>query len=180
MQGGGKTTLFGIVMMVLGVLAMATPIAVGASIILMIGILVLVGGIIRLVWAARSAAGGQRNLWYVIGGLMVVAGIMMLVRPDVASGFLTILLAIYFVADGVFEIVAGLRIRPLQGWLWILMGGILSLVLGLLIWQQFPISGALAIGVFIGIKLFLAGLTMVTVGSAVSAAMKQAKGGSVN
>jgi len=155
----------GIILMVLGVLAIGAPLAVGTSIILFVGILMIVGGIVRLVWAAKAPKGGDRNLWFVIGGLMAVCGIVMLARPGIASGVLTILLAVYFIADGLFEIVGAFRVKPTKGWTWLLFSGALSFVLGVLIWQQFPISGALAIGVFLGIKLILAGLMMVTVGA---------------
>jgi len=175
MKGTGKMTVLGLMLMVLGVLAIAAPLAVGTSVILMIGVLVLIGGIIRLVWAARSPSGSERNLWFIIGGLMALCGIVMLARPGVASGFLTILLAIYFIADGSFEIIGSFQVKPAEGWGWMLFGGIISLLLGILIWRQFPISGALAIGVFLGIKLILSGLMTLMVGATARSILKDAE-----
>jgi len=107
---------------------------------------------------------------------MTVCGIVMLAKPGIASGVLTILLAVYLIADGLFEIVGSFRVRPTKGWTWLLFSGALSLVLGILIWKQFPISGALAIGVFLGIKLILAGLMVVTVGMTPRSMAKGAEG----
>jgi uncharacterized membrane protein HdeD (DUF308 family) len=57
--------------------------------------------------------------------------------------------------------------RPLSGWGWILFGGIVSIWLGVFIWRQYPLSGAWAIGILLGIKLLLVGLIMFMGGSAV-------------
>ena len=146
---------------------------IGGSVVLLIGILVLVGGIARLLWAFK-AEGGERLFFIVIGSLTTLAGILMVANPMFTAGLLTILLTIYFIADGIFEIAGALRVRPTAGWGWMLFAGIVSLALGVMIWQQFPLSGAVAIGVLIGIKLFLAGLMMITVGTTVRAAVKAA------
>ena len=72
--------------------------------------------------------------------------------------------------------IAALRIKPDRGWGWLLFGGIVSLLLGLLIWREFPLSGTWAVGVLVGVKLLFAGLSIVTVGSAVRSAGKAATG----
>jgi len=48
-----------------------------------------------------------------------------------------------------------------------LFGGIISILLGSMIWRQFPLSGAWAIGIMLGIKLFFVGLIMLTTGTAI-------------
>jgi uncharacterized membrane protein HdeD (DUF308 family) len=78
---------------------------------------------------------------------------------------LTLVLAGYFVIDGLFEIIGAFQVKPATGWGFLLFGGVVSLALGMMIWRQFPISGAWAIGILVGVKLLFAGLAMVTVGS---------------
>jgi uncharacterized membrane protein HdeD (DUF308 family) len=70
------------------------------------------------------------------------------------------------------EISAGNQRRPLPGSGWLIFGGVLSILLGAMIWAQFPLSGAFAIGILLGIKLFMVGLIMVTGGSALSASAR--------
>jgi uncharacterized membrane protein HdeD (DUF308 family) len=53
-------------------------------------------------------------------------------------------------------------LKPGTGWGWLLFGGIVSILLGIIIWRQFPLSGVFAIGILFGIKLFFNGLLMVT------------------
>jgi uncharacterized membrane protein HdeD (DUF308 family) len=103
---------------------------------------------------------------FVIGVLTLLCGIALLAHPLFASGVLTILLAVYFVADGISEIAAGFG-RMGDGGGWLLFGGIVSILLGAMIWAQYPLSGAWAMGTLLGIKLFFVGLTMIAGGSAV-------------
>ena len=88
-------------------------------------------------------------------------------KDPFASGVLAIMLAVYFILDGIGEISAAFQRRPADGWGWLLFGGIVSILLGLMIWGQFPLSGLWAIGILLGIKLFFIGLIMVTAGSVV-------------
>jgi uncharacterized membrane protein HdeD (DUF308 family) len=65
---------------------------------------------------------------------------------------------------------AALRIRPAPGSGWLLLGGFVSILLGILIWRQFPFSSLWAIGVLLGVKLIMVGTLMLKVGSVVRAA----------
>ncbi len=109
---------------------------------------------------------------FAIGGLTLLCGIALVGNPLFASGVLTIVLASYFFVDGIFEIAAAFRLRSEPGWGWMFFGGIVSILLGIMIWRQFPLSGAWAIGILLGIKLFFVGLIMVTTGSTVRSLAK--------
>ena len=58
-----------------------------------------------------------------------------------------------------------------------MFGGVLSFTLGLMIWRQYPLSGPMAIGILIGLKLFFAGITMLTVGSVLRSSIADATQG---
>ena len=161
----GMTTL-GIICIILGILALLTPGLTGLSITTALGILVLVAGIIRVVWAFQAGSIGKDILMLAIGGFTILCGIVLISNPIFASGMLTILLAAYFILDGISEVFIGVKIGTNAGGGWLLFGGIVSILLGLMMWHQFPLSGAWALGILLGIKLFLVGLTMVTLGSA--------------
>ncbi|MDH3198424.1 MAG: DUF308 domain-containing protein [Candidatus Krumholzibacteria bacterium] len=162
---GGRMTIIGVITMVFGIMAISTPLLAGKGVALLIGILVLLAGLSRLLWAFR-ASGGERVFLLVVGVLTTVCGVVMVANPLFTAGVLAILLAIYFIADGIFEIMGAFSLRPERGWGWLFFAGIVSLALGIMIWRQFPLSGLVAVGVLLGIKLFLAGLLMITVGSA--------------
>jgi uncharacterized membrane protein HdeD (DUF308 family) len=131
-------------------------------------------------WAFQTGSLGKGVLVFVIGGLTLLAGIALLANPLLASGVLTIVLAIYFVVDGVAEIATAVALPPGPGRGWLLFGGAVSILLGIIIWRQFPLSGVWAIGVLLGIKLLFGGMIMVAGGStvrAVGGAMDAAEAG---
>jgi hypothetical protein len=78
---------------------------------------------------------------------------------------LTLLLAVYFFVDGISEIIAALKIKPDQGWGWVLFNGVIALLLGIMIWRQWPMSGQWAIGVLVGVHILITGWTMIVLGT---------------
>ncbi len=160
---GRNVFLFGVVVMILGILAMLAPMVTGFSVTVLLGILVIGAGIARMFWAFDADGFGKGLLAFALGGLTLVAGGILIAKPLVAASVLTILLASYFLIDGIFEIVAAFQIKP-EGWGWLLFAGCVSVLLAIMLWWQFPLSGPWAMGILIGIKLFLVGILMMTVG----------------
>ena len=168
-KGGKRMSRLGIATMILGFLAILAPILVGFSLLWILGLLVVGAGLVRMFWAFQTGSLGKGVLVFAIGGLTLLAGIALLANPMLASGALTIVLAIYFVVDGAAEIGTAFAIPRGSRRRWMLFGGIVSIVLGVMIWRQFPLSGVWAIGVLLGIKLLFGGMIMVATGSTVRA-----------
>jgi uncharacterized membrane protein HdeD (DUF308 family) len=136
----------------------------GLSVAVLLGLVVLAAGVVRMLWAFRSD-----GVWsFALGSLTFLCGLALLANPLFASGVMSVVLAAYFILDGVFEIGAGFgSTGPGRGWL--AFAGVISILLGAMIWVQFPWSGAWAMGILLGIKLFLVGLVMIAGGSTVRA-----------
>lgn len=162
--GGTRMTTWGILTMVLGVIAMVTPMLTGFSILLLLGVIVMAAGVLRMIWAFKAGSVGRGLLMFVLGLLTLAVGLLLLVNPVFAAVSVTILLTIYLLVDGVAEIYAGLQRKPDAGWGWLTIGGVVSVLLGVMIWRQAPLAGVWALGLFLGIKLFFVGLMMMTVG----------------
>ena len=156
----------GIAMIVAGVLALLAPLAAGLSIALLVGIMLTIGGVANLALVFRSGSLAQGAILALVGLLSLIAGGYSIAQPVAALAALTIVLAIYFVASGVLETVAAIGARPESGWKLLLVSGIVSLLLGLLIWAQFPLSGAWAVGILVGLRLLITGWTMTAIASA--------------
>ena len=156
---------FGIFTIILGILVLLSPFITGAWVVLLIGLLVVAAGIARMIWAFRSGSLGKTVLRFFVGLLTLLCGIALVVtmvtNPVLASGIITIILAIYLIVDGVFEVATAIATRRTSGWGWLLAGGIISVLLGVMIWSRFPLSGIWAIGVFLGIKLLFIGTDMI-------------------
>jgi uncharacterized membrane protein HdeD (DUF308 family) len=107
----------------------------------------------------------EKAMSLILGIIIALAGIAVIGHPILGLAFLTLLLVGYFVAEGVWKIVVSFRYKPATGWKWLLASGVLSLLLGLLIWSQWPVSGMWAVGVLVGVNLFGTGLALVTLAS---------------
>ena len=159
----------GIFMIIGGFLAVAAPFAAGLSVTVAAGFLLLVTGIAQMLLAFRSGTMGETVALLLLGVLSALTGAYMLSQPGAALGVLTLFVAGFFVAQGAVEIMAALRARPTAGWGWFLFGGVVSLLLGVMVWRQFPLSGVWAIGTLVGVRLLMSGVSLVAVASTVKA-----------
>jgi uncharacterized membrane protein HdeD (DUF308 family) len=172
-QNAGLSIGLGVLVLVAGILALSTPAVAGLSVAALVGFLLIMGGAAQVVFAYQSNEGIWR---YLAGILTVVAGGYLAFNAAVAATTLSIFLLIFLLATGIVEILLALRIRPIDGWLWTLVTGVLSVVLGIMIWQQFPLSGLVAVGVFLGIKLCFTGMTLIMLGTAARRIAKDSAG----
>jgi uncharacterized membrane protein HdeD (DUF308 family) len=155
----------GIVLIALGVAAVLTPAVAGSAVVIVIGFILLVAGAVPIVRGLKTEAGMEKATSLTLGVITSLAGIAIIVHPLFGLAFLTLLLVGYFVAEGVWKIVVSFRYKPATGWKWLLASGVLSLILGLLIWSQWPVSGLWAVGVLVGVNLLGTGLALVTLAS---------------
>jgi uncharacterized membrane protein HdeD (DUF308 family) len=164
----------GIFIAIAGVLALVAPLAAGLSVAIAVGVLLVVSGVSRIFLAFKMGSFGHGLLMFVIGLLSALAGGYMLARPGMALATITIVLASYFIVDGVFEIIWAFRLRPIKGWGWTLFSGIVALALGIMIWRQFPVSGVWAVGTLAGIHLIFGGTSLASLCGAARSAAKEA------
>ncbi len=169
-KDAGTAQWVGIVMIIAGILSLMAPLGAGLSIAMLTGALMLVGGIGQLFVVFRAGSFGEGLLLAILAFMGIIAGGYMLLQPAAGLAVLTLFLAAYFMATGVIEIFGAFGARPAQGWGWLLICGISSLLLGAMIWLQFPISGVWAIGVLVGVRLLISGWTLTAIARAAKAA----------
>jgi uncharacterized membrane protein HdeD (DUF308 family) len=157
---GGQFKWLGIALIVLGVAAILSPAAAGSAVVVVIGIILLVAGVAAAIRGLQAATGMEKVLGLLLGVVTALAGVAVLGRPLFGLGLLTLVLAAYFMVEGVCKIVVSFRFRPANGWLWLLISGALSLLLGVLIWSQWPMSGLWAVGVLVGLNLMSTGFAL--------------------
>jgi uncharacterized membrane protein HdeD (DUF308 family) len=152
----------GIVMMILGVLAVAVPNIATLAVEIFVGWLFFAGGIFRAisVWHSRQAPG---FVWSLLAAVLsVVLGLILIFHPLAGVLTLTMVLVAFFVIEGIASIVAAIEHRQhLRSWGWVLFSGIIDLLLAYLIWQGWPSSASWAIGLLVGINMLFLGLSLV-------------------
>ena len=160
-------TLMGVLLIILGVLAIGTPAVAGKAVVLVIGTMLLLAGIVQIVSGLRSEGWSKKLPPLILGVIVALCGLGLLGEPWVGMKFITLVLAIFFVVEGIWKIIASFSYRPASGWLLILASGVITLFLGLFIWKQWPVSGLWAVGILVGVNLLMTGISMVALASTV-------------
>jgi uncharacterized membrane protein HdeD (DUF308 family) len=152
----GWFLVLGIALVVLGVIALAVPHLATLTSVMLFGWLVMLGGVFEAV-AAFSAPKWTGVLLHLLSGILgVVVGTLTITHPAAGAGALTLLLASFFFVSGFFRIGAAVMLR-FPAWGWAVFGGIVSALLGALIWAEWPSSAVWVIGTFVAIDLLLRG-----------------------
>ena len=153
----------GIVLVVLGAMAIAVPPIATLSFNIIIGSLLLASGVMGLIATfARSSAPGF--WWSLLSAIIAIAaGSMLLVMPISGVISLTLVLIAFFVAEGVASIMYAISHRnEMPGaWIVMLLSGLVDIVLGGMIFAGLPSSAAWAIGLLLGINLIFGGIAVI-------------------
>jgi len=149
-----------IIIILIGLFAVFFPVAMGKITVVLLGILFILGGGLRLSFAIFSSSTGSKLLRYIFSILMILIGIWLIATPDVGLKILTVALAVYFIADGISSIVYSFSVMPRAAGTYLLLNGIISLLLGILIWANWPHAGNYFLGIYVGIKLLFDGLAL--------------------
>ena len=157
----GWLLALGILMIILGVVAMAAPVVATIAVQVMLGWLLVISGIAEGIHAFMVKEWRGFLLELLSAVLYLGVGLLLLVDPLKGALALTLVLAVFLLVEGIFKIITALRVRDHRGWGWLLASGIVSVVLGVLIWAQWPASGLWVIGLLVGIQLLFTGWSLV-------------------
>lgn len=151
----------GIILILLGGMGISAAGLVTLASVVFFGWLLIIGGAavaIHAFWAKRWSG---FFLQLLSGVLYLIVGWILVTRPGIGALTLTLVLAISLVVQGAFRIGVALSTR-MDGWGMLLVSGIITLVLGLMIWNEWPLSGIWVIGLFVGIDLIFYGWWLVS------------------
>lgn len=167
-QSDSKSSIgLAVVLILLGMLAIALPYATSFGIVRVLSWLIIFDGITQLVQAFRSEGGGRAIWKFLVALLYVAGGIYLLVHPMIGLVGLTLVMALFFFAEGVIELANFISTRGTGGSSWLLLHGIASLLLGLVIWRRWPISSLWTVGLLVGIGMIMTGVTRLMMALAV-------------
>jgi uncharacterized membrane protein HdeD (DUF308 family) len=164
-KNAGWLVVLGVVTVIAGFLAMASPLVAGLSVTVLIGIAMVIAGVARTIGAFHAGSFGQGALAFVGGILTFAAGVILAARPGIGLATLTLVLGGYLLVDGISGALLAFHVRPEKGWGWMLFSAAMGVVLGILLLKEWPLSGVWAIGTLVGINLVFAGFTFISVGS---------------
>ena len=160
----------GLGLMILGVVACVAPLMSGLAIAVVVGLVLLAAGALVGLFGVRARESGKGNLALIIGGLAGVCGLVLIVQPSAGLSVVRWNLIPYMLISGASEAALALRLRPEEGWAETLGSAVVSILASLVLWFDWPISGARAIGLLVGSKLISSGWAIMRVHRALESA----------
>ena len=165
----GWFTALGAVMIIVGFVAIGSPFAFTLAANFLVGWILVFTGVAQLAHAF-SCQGWGGFLWeLLIGALTAGVGLMLVFYPLAGAVTLTLVLAIWFIVGGIMKLIMGFQLRPAPGSGLIILGGVLGLLLGVMIYSEWPSSAVWVIGTLVGINLIFDGWGMIGQAAAVKA-----------
>jgi uncharacterized membrane protein HdeD (DUF308 family) len=152
----------GIILVIIGLILMGSPFITGIVSVLVFGSFLLIAGLVQIVAAFLEKDSEHFWLHLITAALTVVIGILMLLNPKATLLAVTLLIAAFLLADGLFRIIGALSVK-FEGWVWFLIGGLVSVLLGILILLHWPLTSLWVLGLFIGIDFLVAGWSLVMI-----------------
>jgi uncharacterized membrane protein HdeD (DUF308 family) len=160
-QASTLSILWGVSLIILGMLAVASPFLAAVAVSVLVAWLIVLAGVVHLVVAFHTREAGSL-IWRLLVGLAYVCfGVYLIAHPALGVASLTLVLASLFLVEGILNVALFFKVRSLQGSGWLLLDGIVTLLLGLMIYTQWPSSSAWAIGTLVGVSMIVSGVTRV-------------------
>jgi uncharacterized membrane protein HdeD (DUF308 family) len=149
-------TVLGGVLVALGAIAIVAAFAATLATVLLFGVLLLMGGVAQIFHAFSARRWRGFTLHLLVGILYATVGVLILIDPVAGAIGLTLLLAAFFIGLGCLKVI--LAVQAESGWFG--LSGALDLLLGILVLVGWPQTGVWVIGLFVGIELVFAGLSL--------------------
>ncbi len=156
-------SILGAALMILGVVALGYSTFFTIATVEILGALLLAGAAMYICGSFFTGSWGGFFLTLLTGVLQLVMGLICVRHPAEAAIVYTLLMALFFMVGGLFRIVVALA-GQFRGKGSVLMNGVVTLILGIMIWLQTPFSGLWVIGSFLGIDLLFNGWSYLLLG----------------
>jgi uncharacterized membrane protein HdeD (DUF308 family) len=147
---------FGIVLLLLGIAAIVRSFTATVASMYFFGWLLVLASIFEFVSAFMVGNWAGFFLHLLIAILFGIVGVLMLVRPVISAEALTLVMSMFFLIAGLFQLIASLWAH-LPGWGWHALSGVVTSILGILVLAGWPVTGLWVIGLFVGINLVFYG-----------------------
>ena len=157
--GSGSSVAWAVLLIVFGFLAIALPFGTSLGVVMILSWLIVFSGVFQLVHAFQTQGVGT-VAWKVLVALVyLVAGVYFIFHPVMGVASFTLALAWFLSAEGVMDLIAYFQNRGAIGAGWILLDGIITVLLGVLVWKHWPSSSRWVIGTLVGISMIMTGIT---------------------
>ena len=166
-RASGLSIVLGILMIIAGMIAIAAPMMAGFVVVIVVGWMAIFNGGAQLFYAFAGHEAKHRWLEVILAIVYIIAGIYLLMHPLGGLLAFTLLIGSFLIIYGIFALILAFRMRPHGGWGWVLFDGIITLLLGCLIYIHWPGTSDWVIGTLIGISFITSGVSRLMLSLAV-------------
>jgi uncharacterized membrane protein HdeD (DUF308 family) len=160
----GWILALGVVYVIAGLVALSSIVLATAATVFLVGIMMVVAGVAEVINAFQFKSWGKFLLWIVLGLLYIVAGFVAFENPLLTAAVLTLMLGAALVVSGIMRIILAFSMKEGMPWMWVVLSGVITLLLGGIILARWPVSSLYILGLFLGIDLVFAGVGWIFVG----------------
>jgi len=160
----GWIVALGVVYLIAGFIALGSVAMATVASVYFVGIMMILAGVVEIAHAFQVKSWGKFVLWLLLGVLYVVAGFAAFENPLLAAAVLTLVLGVALVVSGIMRIILAFGMKEGMPWMWIVLSGVITLLLGLIILSHWPVSSVYVLGLFLGIDLVFAGVGWIALG----------------
>ena len=160
----GWIVALGVIYSVAGLIALGSVLTATVASVFIVGIMMLIAGIAEVINAFQVKTWGKFLFWVLLGVLYIVAGFVTFENPLLAAALLTLLLACALIVSGIMRIILGFSMKRGMPWIWVVLSGVVTLLLGLIILNHWPVSSLYILGLLLGIDLVFAGASWIGMG----------------
>jgi uncharacterized membrane protein HdeD (DUF308 family) len=154
-----SSLVIGIILSILGIIAIATPAVSTIFAETWFALILISAGAAKLVYAYQTR-NDEGFIWKLLLGILyVTTGVMLFIYPYTGILTLTLLLGTFLLTEGTFELILAFRLRERANWTSVLINGIITLLLGAMIWFQWPFNAPWLLGTFVGASILLTGIS---------------------
>ncbi len=159
----------GILLLIFGFIALANLFVATVASVFYIGMMMLVGGVAYLVHAFQVKGWDHILFWAASGILYTIAGLLAFWNPALTAVIVTFFMAVALIVAGIFRMWVGFRMRPMRGSGWVIFGGVITTLAGLVIAFGWPVNSLWILGLFLAIDLTMQGWALIAVALAAKA-----------
>ena len=171
-RASGFSIVLSVLLIVCGVLAILLPFEMSLGVVLLVSWLLIIGGIVQFVHVFRCQGIGDGIWKALIAIIYFVTGLYLRFNLRVGLAALTLVLIAFFVTQGLVDIFAYVRTRQSGMSRWLLFDGLITLLLGVMIWRRWPSSAIWVIGLLVGINMIMTGITRLMLSLGIRRAIK--------
>ncbi len=160
-----RSMVTGVLLLVTGLIAILLPELMSLTISFLMGWLLIISSAISAYHTMQSY--NRKPIAWLKPFLLFVIGALILYKPLTGVAAVGIFLMIYFFFDGFAGITLGLEFRPIQGWTWMVLNGVISIVIAFIFLLGWPFSSMWLVGLLVGVSLVMDGAAIILLGTSI-------------